>query len=114
GGRGGGSRGAGIRAGIFPAVSGLFIFYDSLGTIFLTIILMSYLFSGLMATIDRRKRNSEQGLSAAMWVNIFPVMMDVILIVYQGMSFGDAATRLMLVCGFTGALFSFLLTIGLH
>lgn len=44
----------------------------------------------------------------------FPVMMDVILIVYQGMSFGDATTWLMLVCGFTGALFSFLLTIGLH
>ena len=75
---------------------------------------MSYVFSGLMATIVRRKRISEQGLSAAMWVIIFPVMMDVILIVYQGMSFGDATTWLMLVCGFTGALFSFLLTIGLH
>ncbi|HFD1715871.1 TPA: HDIG domain-containing metalloprotein [Enterococcus faecium] len=108
------NRRAGIMAGIFQAVSALFIFYDSIGTNFLTIILMSYVFSGLMATIVRRKRISEQGLSAAMWVIIFPVMMDVILIVYQGMSFGDAATWLMLVCGFTGALFSFLLTIGLH
>ncbi|HFM8313620.1 TPA: HDIG domain-containing metalloprotein, partial [Enterococcus faecium] len=108
------NRRAGIMAGIFQAVSALFIFYDSIGTNFLTIILMSYVFSGLMATIVRRKRISEQGLSAAMWVIIFPVMMDVILIVYQGMSFGDATTWLMLVCGFTGALFSFLLTIGLH
>ena len=108
------NRRAGIMAGIFQAVSALFIFYDSIGTNFLTVILMSYVFSGLMATIVRRKRISEQGLSAAMWVIIFPVMMDVILIIYQGMSFGDATTWLTLVCGFTGALFSFLLTIGLH
>ncbi|HAW87523.1 MAG TPA: hypothetical protein DCX11_01505, partial [Enterococcus sp.] len=93
------NRRAGIMAGIFQAVSALFIFYDSIGTNFLTVILMSYVFSGLMATIVRRKRISEQGLSAAMWVIIFPVMMDVILIIYQGMSFGDATTWLTLVCG---------------
>ena len=98
----------------FPSSIRTFHFYDSIGTNFLTVILMSYVFSGLMATIVRRKRISEQGLFAAMWVIIFPVMMDVILIIYQGMSFGDATTWLTLVCGFTGALFSFLLTIGLH
>ncbi|MGC3017535.1 hypothetical protein ACPTFI_14725, partial [Enterococcus faecium] len=77
-----------IMAGIFQAESALFIFYDSIGTNFQTVILMSYVFSGLMATIVRRIRISEQGLSAAMWVIIFPVMMDVILKIYQGMSFG--------------------------
>ncbi|WP_165003532.1 MULTISPECIES: HDIG domain-containing metalloprotein [unclassified Enterococcus] len=108
------NRRAGIMAALFQGVSALFIFYDSIGTNFLTVILMSYLFSGLLATILKRQRVSEQGLSAVMWVVVFPLLMDVILIVYQGMSFSDGTTWLTLVCGFTGALLSFLLTMGLH
>ncbi len=41
-------------------------------------------------------------------------MMDVVLIVYQGMSFSNGTTWLTLICGFMGALLSYLLTMGLH
>ena len=101
-------------AALFQAVSALFIFYGSIGTNFLTVILMAYLFSGLLATVLKRQRVSEQWFSAMMWVIIFPLMMDVVLIVYQGMSFSNGTTWLTLICGFMGALLSYLLTMGLH
>ncbi|EMF0077118.1 HDIG domain-containing protein [Enterococcus hirae] len=108
------NRRAGIMAALFQAVSALFIFYGSIGTNFLTVILMAYLFSGLLATVLKRQRVSEQWFSAMMWVIIFPLMMDVVLIVYQGMSFSNGTTWLTLICGFMGALLSYLLTMGLH
>lgn len=108
------NRRSGIIAALFQTVTALFIYYDSIGTNFLTAILMSYLFSGLLATVLKRQRVSEQWFSAMMWVIIFPLLMDVVLIIYQGMNFGDSTTWLMLVCGFMGTLLSYLLTMGLH
>ncbi|MBO0432012.1 HDIG domain-containing metalloprotein [Enterococcus sp. DIV0660C] len=108
------NRRAGIVAALFQAVSALFIYYGSIGTNTLTVLLVSYLFSGLMGTIVRRQRISEQGMPAVLWVIVFPTLMNIILIVYQGMSFSDGTTWLTLVCGVTGALLSFLLTMGLH
>ncbi|EPH93780.1 MULTISPECIES: HD family phosphohydrolase [unclassified Enterococcus] len=108
------NRRAGIMAALFQVISALFIFYGSIGTNFLTVILITYLFSGLLATIVRRQRISEQGFPAIMWVVVFPLAMDLILVVYQGMSFRDGTTWMTLVSGFAGALLSFLLTIGLH
>lgn len=108
------NRRAGIMAALFQAVSALFIFYNSIGTNFLTVILVSYLFSGFLAAILKRQRISEQWFPAIMWVVVFPLLMDVVLVVYQGMSFSDGTTWLTLVCGFMGAFLSYLLTIGLH
>jgi putative nucleotidyltransferase with HDIG domain len=108
------NRRAGIMAALFQVISALFIFYGSIGTNFLTVILITYLFSGLLATIVKRQRIAEQGFPAVMWVVVFPLAMDFILVVYQGMNFSDGTTWLTLVCGFAGALLSFLLTIGLH
>lgn len=108
------NRRSGIIAALFQTVTALFIYYDSIGTNFLTAILMSYLFSGLLATVLKRQRVSEQWVSAMMWVIIFPLLMDIVLIIYQGMSFSDGTTWLMLVCGFMGTLLSYLLTMGLH
>lgn len=108
------NRRAGIMAALFQAVSALFIFYDSIGTNFLTVILVSYLFAGFLAAILKRQRISEQWFPAIMWVVVFPLLMDVVLVVYQGMSFNDGTTWLTLVCGFMGAFLSYLLTIGLH
>ncbi|PQF21973.1 HD family phosphohydrolase [Enterococcus mundtii] len=108
------NRRAGIMAALFQAVSALFIFYNSIGTNFLTVILVSYLFAGFLAAILKRQRISEQWFPAIMWVVVFPLMMDVVLVVYQGMSFSDGTTWLTLVCGFMGAFLSYLLTIGLH
>lgn len=108
------NRRAGIMAALFQAVSALFIFYNSIGTNFLTVILVSYLFAGFLAAILKRQRISEQWFPATMWVVVFPLLMDVVLVVYQGMSFSDGTTWLTLVCGFMGAFLSYLLTIGLH
>ncbi|MFV0561371.1 MAG: HD family phosphohydrolase [Enterococcus sp.] len=108
------NRRAGIMAALFQTIFALFIFYDEIGTNFLTIICMAYLFSGLMGTILRRKRISEQGLSAVIWVILFPIAMNFILIVYQGMTFSDGKTWLALMCAFAGVVLSFLLTMGLH
>ncbi|MBO0460648.1 MULTISPECIES: HD family phosphohydrolase [Enterococcus] len=108
------NRRAGIMAALFQAVSALFIFYNSIGTNFLTVILISYLFAGFLAAILKRQRISEQWFPAIMWVVVFPLLMDVVLVVYQGMSFSDGTTWLTLVCGFMGAFLSYLLTIGLH
>lgn len=108
------NRRSGIIAALFQTVTALFIYYDSIGTNFLTAILMSYLFSGLLATVLKRQRVSEQWVSAMIWVIIFPLLMDIVLIIYQGMSFNDGTTWLMLVCGFMGTLLSYLLTMGLH
>ncbi|MGG5304265.1 HD protein [Enterococcus pernyi] len=108
------NRRAGIMAALFQAVSALFIFYNSIGTNFLTVILVSYLFAGFLAAILKRQRISEQWFPAIMWVVVFPLLMDVVLVVYQGMSFSDGTTWLTLICGFMGAFLSYLLTIGLH
>ncbi|MGE9641573.1 hypothetical protein ACQP3J_31545, partial [Escherichia coli] len=53
------NRRSGIIAAIFQVVFALFIFYNSIGTNSLTVILIMYLFSGFLATVVKRKRMSE-------------------------------------------------------
>lgn len=108
------SRRAGVLAAVFQVVFSLFVFYNSIGTNALTIIIVSYMFSGLLATVVKRTRISEQGLTAIFWVIIFPISMDFILVIYQGMSIFDSKSWLMMICALAGTVLSFLATMGLH
>lgn len=108
------SRRAGVLAAVFQVIFSLFVFYNSIGTNSLTIILISYMISGLFATVVKRTRISEQGMIAVFWVIIFPVCMDFILMVYQGMSLLDSKSWTMMICALAGTVLSFLATMGLH
>ena len=108
------SRRTGVLAALFQVILATFIFYDSIGTNFLNIILLSYLFSGLMGTLLKRKRISEQGFAAIVWLMLFPFWMNVILVVYQGMSFTDSRSWMNLATSLVGGILSLILTIGLH
>lgn len=108
------SRRAGVLAAVFQVIFSLFVFYNSIGTNSLTIILVSYMFSGLLATVVKRTRIAEQGLVAVFWVIIFPVSLEFILMVYQGMSFFDGKSWTMMICALAGTILSFLATMGLH
>ena len=108
------SRRTGVLAALFQVIMASFIFYDSIGTNILTIILISYLFSGLMGTLLDRKRISKQGLSSLVWIVVFPLIMNTILIIYQGMSFSDSRAWVNLIASFAGSILSLVLTIGLH
>ncbi|MDA9470172.1 HD family phosphohydrolase [Enterococcus sp. 5H] len=108
------SRRAGVLAAVFQVIFSLFVFYHSIGTNSLTIILISYTISGLFATVVKRTRISEQGMIAVFWVIIFPVCMDFILMIYQGMSLLDSKSWTMMICSLAGTVLSFLATMGLH
>lgn len=108
------NRRSGILAAIFQVVFALFIFYNSIGTNSLTIILIMYLFSGFLATVVKRRRISEQGLPAVVWIVVFPLCMALVLMVYQGMSLLDGKTWTALICALAGSLLSFLASMGLH
>lgn len=108
------SRRAGVLAAVFQVIFSLFVFYHSIGTNSLTIILISYTISGLFATVVKRIRISEQGMIAVFWVIIFPVCMDFILMIYQGMSLMDSKSWTMMICSLAGTVLSFLATMGLH
>ncbi|MFY1068421.1 HD family phosphohydrolase [Enterococcus sp. AD013-P3] len=108
------NRRTGIIAAMFQVVAAIFVYYDALGTNLLTIILITYLFSGLMGTIVKRERIGRQGWPAVMWVIVFPTLLTFVLMVFQGLSFSSGATWLTIVCGFAGSLLSFMLTMGLH
>jgi putative nucleotidyltransferase with HDIG domain len=49
-----------------------------------------------------------------MWLVVFPLLMNVTLILFQEMSFTSGQTWIALVCGLAGSLLSLLLTVGLH
>lgn len=104
----------GILAAVFQVVTATFIFYESMGTNILTIILVSYLFSGLMGTILPRRRIVDQGTKALVWIVIFPFLLNLILVIFQGMAFSNSRTWITLACSLAGSILSLLLTIGLH
>lgn len=108
------NRRTGILAAMFQVIASLFIYYDAIGTNLLTIILISYLFSGMMGAIVKRERISKQGWPAVMWIIVFPFLMTLVLIVFQGMNFSDSKTWMTVICGLAGNILSFLLTMGLH
>ncbi len=108
------SRRAGVLAAVFQVIFSLFVFYNAIGTNTLTVIIVSYMFSGLLATVVKRTRISEQGLVAVFWVIIFPVCLDFVLMIYQGMSFFDGKSWTMMICALAGTVLAFLATMGLH
>lgn len=108
------SRRAGILAAAFQVIAALFIYFDAGGTNMLTTVLITYLFSGLMGTMVKRQRISEQGWAAVNWVIIFPLLLSMMLIIFQGMNFTSGNTWTTLICGLAGSVLSYLLTMGLH
>jgi putative nucleotidyltransferase with HDIG domain len=108
------NRRSGIIAALFQAVFAIFIYYDAIGTNLLAVILISYVFSGLAATLVARKRILDQGKQSFFWLMVFPFMLDIVLVIYQGMSFTESKTWLMLACGLVGCLLSFLLAVGMY
>ncbi|HAB95881.1 MAG TPA: hypothetical protein DCE83_03575, partial [Enterococcus sp.] len=108
------SRRLGILSAIFQVVSALFIYFDSSGTNLLTTVLVTYLFSGLMGTMIKRARIASQGKIAVMWVIVFPLLLSIMLVIFQGMDLARGNTWTTLVCGLAGSLLSYLLTMGLH
>lgn len=108
------NRRAGAIAAAFQTVFALFIYYDALGTNTLTIILMSYLFSGALAVMVKQHRLADQAKQALLWVVIFPVLWNIVLNVYQGLSVVDTRFWTGLICSFAGATLSILLGMGLQ
>lgn len=106
------------RAGIFTAiaqlVASLFIFYDLIGTNVLTVILVSYLFSGFMGTLVQKKKLMQQGKASVLLMIFFPFLMNVILVIFQGMSITDDRLWIALLCSLGGNILAFLLVIGLY
>ena len=108
------NRRTGLLSALFQVVMAIFVFYDSIGTSALTIVLISYLFSGLMGTMVKRKRIAEQGGSAVVWVVLFPMFMNLSLIIYQGLNFSSNQTWLNLIVSVAGSILSLTLTTALH
>lgn len=108
------NRRTGLLSALFQVVMAIFVFYDSIGTSALTIVLISYLFSGLMGTMVKRKRIAEQGGSAVVWVVLFPMFMNLSLIIYQGLNFSSNQTWLNLIVSVAGSILSLMLTTALH
>ncbi|MDT2784597.1 HDIG domain-containing protein [Enterococcus asini] len=108
------NRRSGILSALFQVVAAIFVYYDSIGTNLLTTILVTYLFAGLMGTIVKRQRIAYQGFPAVMWLIVFPSLMNLVLVIFQGLSFYEGSTWLTLICGVAGNVLGFLLTMGLH
>lgn len=102
-----------IVAALFQVILVNFIFYDAIGTSVVTIIVIAYLFAGLMGTLMKRHNLYNQRLQAMLLALGFPFFMNVIVVIMQGMSFSDSKTYLTLICGFIGNVISLLLMVGL-
>lgn len=102
-----------IVAALFQVILVNFIFYDAIGTSVVTIIVIAYLFAGLMGTLMKRHNLYNQRLQAMLLALGFPFFMSVIVVIMQGMSFSDTKTYLTLICGFIGNVISLLLMVGL-
>ena len=102
-----------IVAALFQVILVNFIFYDAIGTSVVTIIVIAYLFAGLMGTLLKRHNLYKQRLQAMLLSLGFPFFMNVIVVIMQGMSFSDTKTYLTLICGFIGNVISLLLMVGL-
>lgn len=102
-----------IVAALFQVILVNFIFYDAIGTSVVTIIVIAYLFAGLMGTLLKRHNLYNQRLQVMLLALGFPFFMNVIVVIMQGMSFSDTKTYLTLICGFIGNVISLLLMVGL-
>lgn len=102
-----------IIAALFQVILANFVFYDAIGTSVVTIIVIAYLFAGFMGTLLKRHNLYKQRLQALLLALGFPVFMNVIVVIMQGMSFSDTKTYLTLICGIIGNVISLLLMVGL-
>ncbi|CAM3946831.1 HD family phosphohydrolase [Catellicoccus marimammalium] len=103
-----------VMAVIFQAIFAMFAFYHSIGTSTLLMIIITYVLTGLLATLVKRKRIAQQIFPSFLWLIAYPVIFQVILMIYQGMDFTSRETWLTLLCVVIGCGLSFLLTMGMH
>lgn len=108
------NRRTGIISAIFQVIFSLFVFYDGVGTSYLTILLVSYMFEGTFATVIKRKRISEQLTPAIFWLILFPVLLSMVLVTYQGVQLSDPRFWSTILCVLAGCIISFLMSMGLH
>ncbi|GBD73592.1 putative uncharacterized protein [Tetragenococcus halophilus subsp. halophilus] len=108
------NRRSGILAAAFQVVFAAFIFYESVGTNVLPVILIVYMFSGLMGTILPRRRISHQGRQSVLWIVVFPFLISLTLLVLQGVDFADSQTWIALACSLAGSILSLLMGVGLY
>ncbi|AYW48847.1 hypothetical protein C7K38_10940 [Tetragenococcus osmophilus] len=108
------NRRSGILAAAFQVVLAAFIFYEAAGTNVLPIILLSYMFSGLMGTLLPRRRISHQGKQSMLWIVVFPFLISLTIFVLQGVNFADSQTWIALACSLTGSVLSLLMGVGLY
>ncbi|MGX7351040.1 metal-dependent phosphohydrolase domain protein [Enterococcus canis] len=108
------NRRAGILGAVFQVLFAIFVYYDSVGTNFLTVVLVAYLFAGTMASMLKRQRIGDQGIQALVWVVVIPTLVNIVLVIYQGMSLTEGRTWTTLACAVAGSVLSYLLTMGLH
>ena len=108
------NRRAGSLAAVFQTVFALFVYYNTIGTNTLTVLLMTYLFAGILAIMVKQQKISNQTKQAFLWIVLFPLLWALVLVVYQGLSFGDGKTWETIFCALAGSLLSFLLGMGLQ
>ncbi|WP_314059988.1 HDIG domain-containing metalloprotein [uncultured Vagococcus sp.] len=108
------SRRASIMGALFQTAFSIFVFYDLIGTSTLLLIVLTYMFTGLMATLIKRERIGRQLGAAALWIIVFPMVFVFMVTIYQGMDFKDSKTIATLLCAFAGSLFTYLMSVGLH
>lgn len=108
------SRKASVLSALFQVAFSVFVFYDLGGTSTLILLLMSYLFSGLMASLIKQERIGRQIGKALIWLIIIPLAFTIVISTYQGMDFWDSKTVSAILCMLLGSLFTFVLSIGLH
>lgn len=108
------NRRSGILAAAFQVVLATFVFYETVGTNVLPIILITYMFSGFMGTLLPRKRISHQGQQSALWIVVFPFLISTILLILQGVDFADSQTWIALACSLAGSVLSLLMGVGLY
>lgn len=108
------NRRLGILAVIFQVVLAYFLYFSSVGTTYLLVIGAVYLFNGAMAIMLKRKALSSQTGIAFIWLILFPVFFNSIMLIYQGLSLTDSSSLMTLLCGFVGCGLAYLLSVGLH
>lgn len=103
-----------IMAAMFQAIFSMFVFYNSIGTSSLLVIVMTFVITGMLASLVKRKRIGRQLWSAFLWLILFPNCFGVMMMIYQGMDFTQSITWMTLLCMIIGTILSFILSIGLH
>lgn len=102
-----------ILAALFQVIMAVFIYYDAIGTSIVTIIFISYLFSGLMGTFVKKSTLYRQRWQTLLWTVAYPVLMSLVIVTMQGMSFADSKTWLTIICSGLGSIISLLFIVGL-